>query len=231
LSARLIDALVDFLLPQPCFLCGANSAGGPLCKACAVLLPEPGPYRCRRCALPTFGTLTCGRCISRPPAFDASVSAFEYRFPVSDMIRRLKYHGDIYLAKQLGRMLVDVASVGSVDVIVPMPLHRRRLGERGFNQALELARPLARASGLPMLVDAVVRERDTSPQAGLSPAVRKRNLRGAFGCTRSFAGLSVLVVDDVMTTGATAEEFARTLRSAGARRVENLILARTLPGR
>ena len=92
-------------------------------------------------------------------------------------------------------------------------------------------RPLARASGLPMLVDAVVRERDTSPQAGLSPAVRKRNLRGAFGCTRSFAGLSVLVVDDVMTTGATAEEFARTLRSAGARRVENLILARTLPGR
>lgn len=231
MSARFFSAVVDFLLPQPCFLCGANSVGGPLCKACVTLLPEAGKCCCRRCASPTDGARLCGRCISRPPAFDASVAAFEYRFPVADMIQCLKYRGDLHLARPLGRMLAGVASVAGADVIIPMPLHRRRLSQRGFNQALELARPLARASGLPILADAVVREQDTLPQAGLTLAVRKRNLRGAFGCTRSLAGLSVLVVDDVMTTGATLEEFARTLRSAGARRVENLILARTLPGR
>lgn len=147
------------------------------------------------------------------------------------MIHRLKYRGDLYLAGQLGRMIAAEPITDGVDAIVPLPLHRKRLRQRGFNQALELARPLARRSGLPLLCEAVLRQRDTPSQAGLDPAGRKRNLRGAFRCEQAFSGLSVLVVDDVMTTGATLEELARTLKAAGARRVENRVLARTPLGR
>lgn len=227
MSAQPFNTVVDLLLPQPCFLCGGDSVRGLLCAACEIQLPMTGLHSCEQCAQPLERRGLCGRCVSKPPAFDSSMSVFEYRFPVSDMIQRLKYHGDLYLAGQLGKMLLGVSSLDGVDVIIPMPLHRARLRQRGFNQAFELARPLARASGIPMPVGAVLRVRDTLPQAGLDLVRRKRNLRGAFGCMKSFAGLSVLVVDDVMTTGATLNELARTLKTAGACRVRNLVLART----
>lgn len=229
--SRIAGMLTDFLLPQPCFMCSEVCAGGPLCAACRSALPVLGGARCVRCALPMPHPGVCGACVSRPPAFDASRSAFLYRFPVSDMILRLKYHGDLYLAGQLGRMLASFASLEGIDAIVPIPLNRARLRQRGFNQAIELARPLARRTGLPLIVDAAVRERDTVRQAGLDPVARRRNLRGAFRCVRPLRGASVLVVDDVMTTGATLDEFARTLKAAGVSRVENLVLARTPSGR
>ena len=212
--SRIAGMLTDFLLPQPCFMCSEVCAGGPLCAACRSALPvlrgrAVCAVRCR-CRIQASAGLACpGR-----PAFDASRSAFLYRFPVSDMILRLKYHGDLYLAGQLGRMLASFASLEGIDAIVPIPLNRARLRQRGFNQAIELARPLARRTGLPLIVDAAV-------QNGYGSAGRAGSRRppakpqGAFRCVRPLRGVSVLVVDDVMTTGATLDEFARTPQDGG----------------
>ncbi len=155
------------------------------------------------------------------------MARYRYVAPIDRLVQTLKYAHDLSVARALGEQLVNLASWPAMDVIVPVPLHATRLAERGFNQAVELARPLVRSRGLPLWLDAVVRTRNTSPQAGSSWAERRRNVRGVFAACRRFDGLRVLVVDDVMTTGATLDEMARCLKTAGAVEVTNLVCART----
>lgn len=145
-------------------------------------------------------------------------------FPVDVLVQALKYQHRFSLA---GFFAAHLALPAEVDLIVPMPLHPFRLAVRGFNQAVEIARPLARAAGRPLELMRVARVRDTPAQAQLTREERVRNLRGAFACDLRLDGMTVVVIDDVMTTGASLDEVARCLKASGAGRVENRVVART----
>ncbi|HEX7270733.1 MAG TPA: ComF family protein [Casimicrobiaceae bacterium] len=219
-------------LPQRCELCAAASAGELICAACSGSLPRLGPA-CAVCALPTPGGEMCGQCLAHPPPFAGTLAAFAYAFPVDRLMHALKYHGRLALSEwSAGALLVEHARRGSTalpDRFVPLPLASDRQRERGYNQASEIARVLARRLAVPLVRDGVRRVRAGPPQAALPWTERARNVRGAFACALDLAGLTIAVVDDVMTTGASLAEFARVLRAAGAARVENWVVARTLP--
>lgn len=224
---RTLEFVVDTLLPQDCFLCGSHAGGGAICPACAAQLPS-SPEGCPVCAVPVPGGGVCGRCLREPPAFDASTARYRFDFPVDAMVHALKYRHRLALAAYFAQAL-SRAGLPQADLVLPMPLHARRLAERGFNQAVEIARPLARELGVGLDLTSVRRLRDTAAQAGLTREERQRNLRGAFVSESRFDGLRVLVVDDVMTTGASLDALAAVLKRQGAARVENLLVARTPP--
>ena len=218
------------LLPQDCFLCGAASGDELLCGACGSDLPRLPPLRCPVCALPTPQGETCGACLKNPPYFDATLSCFSYHFPVDRLIQALKYQHRLVVSGYLARALLEAAPIPPMpaDLLLALPLSPQRLRQRGFNQALEIARPLARKLGLPLPIDGYRRVVDTAPQASLPWRERHKNMQDAFECARDLSGKAVVVVDDVMTTGATLNEFARTLKKHGAARVSNWVVARAL---
>lgn len=211
---------------QDCALCGANSGPELLCPACATELPGL-PEHCPRCALPTPGASVCGSCLTHPPHFDRTTALWLYEFPCDRLVQALKYRAWLPLARFFADRLATRPLPG-IDLVVPMPLHRSRLAERGFNQAAEIARVVARRQGKPIELRGVQRVKDTPPQTALPYEERAKNVRGAFLCRLDLTGASVAVVDDVMTTGATLDELARILKGAGAARVENLVIARTM---
>ena len=216
------------LLPQDCFLCAAPSGQSLVCPSCVAGLPRLAAERCPLCALPTPAANICGACLKQAPHFDATLAAFRYEFPLDRLIQSLKYAHRLASADFLGKALAQLAAPLHPDLIVPVPLAAARLAQRGFNQALELARPLARALGAPLEISRIRRCRDTTPQASLPWKERKNNIRHAFECEIDLSGKTVLLVDDVMTTGATLDELARVLKTQGAVRVENCVLARAL---
>ena len=211
---------------QDCLLCAAE--GGPelLCPACIAELPALAET-CPRCALPSPAAAVCGSCLNHPPHFDATLALWRYEFPCDRLVQALKYRARLALAGFFARSLAS-RPIPEVDLIVPMPLHPKRLAERGFNQALEIARGLVRYRSRPIEPRGVLRVKDTLPQTGLPYEERAKNVRGAFLCELDLSGASVAVLDDVMTTGATLNELARALKGAGATRVENLVIARTV---
>lgn len=227
----ILNSCVNFaqhLLPQDCLLCGASAGNRLLCPECLADLPRHDGPSCPVCALPTPRGEICGACLKHPPAFCRTQAAFDYAFPVDAMLHAFKYAGRLPVADALAHPLAELARSHPLpDALVPMPLHPARLKERGFNQAMELARALSRELGVPALPDAVTRQKDTAPQAGLPWKERRRNIRGAFGCDRDFSGKRLAVIDDVMTTGATVGELAKTLKNNGAE-VEVWVVARTL---
>src|SRR6185503_16896214 len=204
-----------------CFIC-RGAARATLCESCDADLPRLQQPICPRCALESPSGAICGRCLAQPPHYDATVAALAYAFPADALVHALKFRGELALAPFLASLLKGQLGQ-SVDCIVPVPLSAQRLRERGYNQAVEIARHL----GGRLELDACVRERDAPPQAGLDREARRRNVRGAFACRRSFAGARVAVVDDVMTTGATLDELARTLKEAGAASVAAWVVCRT----
>ncbi len=207
---------------QDCLLCGEESGRELLCAACIAELPAL-PESCPRCALPSPAAALCGNCLNHPPHFDATLALWRYEFPCDGLVQALKYRARLALAGFFARSLAS-RPLPEVDVILPMPLHPKRVAERGFNQALEIARHLGR----PIAPRGVLRVKDTLPQTELPYEERAKNVRGAFLCRLDLSGASVAVLDDVMTTGATLNELARALKRAGATRVENLVIARTV---
>ncbi len=227
--------LSNSLLPPVCILCGVvgfvtSHCSRDLCLPCLQSLPWTGP-QCVRCALPLSVTAVealCGRCQTQPPAFDACLSPFHYQAPLDHLLLGLKFNGRLAQARLLGELMTQwLASVVEVppEQIIPVPLHATRLRERGFNQAVELARPIARYFDLPLNLHRVRRTRATPPQSDLSREERLENIRGAFDVMQPMSG-SVVIVDDVMTTGSTAHELAAALLSAGAEQVEVWVCAR-----
>jgi ComF family protein len=222
---RLAQALGDTLLPQSCLLCGDGRGSGPLCPACRRELPLLQGDGCPVCAEASPDGAVCGACLKSPPRFDATLAPLPYAFPLDKLVQALKYQHRLAVAGFLAQaMLAGPRPEG--DIIVPLPLSAKRLRERGFNQAVEIARPLARALRLPLGLNGFTRRLDTAPQATLPWKERRRNVRHAFACSRDLAGKTVIVVDDVMTTGATLDEFAATLKQHGALRVTNWVAAR-----
>jgi ComF family protein len=237
-SAQKVNSSANFarqglraLLPQSCHLCAAPAGTALLCAGCAASLPMLSARRCPCCALPTSDGSRCGSCLRTTPAFDATTAAFIYAFPVDELIQALKYRGRLALAEWGADALCTALAAETVkpDLLVAMPLSRARQKERGYNQALEIARSIAPQTGVPLLRHGVVRIKDTPPQAMLPWKERAKNIRGAFACESDLQGKTIAVVDDVMTTGASLNELARTLKKAGAARVENWVVARTLP--
>jgi len=207
-----------------CFLC-RGAARGLVCAECDAELPRLNQPLCPRCALPSPAGAVCGRCLRDAPRYDATLAALEYRFPADALVHALKFRGELAVGSFLGKLLSERARSEDIDCVIPVPLSAARLRERGYNQAVEIARHLA-----PAKIDlaACVRQADSAPQTGLDLEERRRNVRGAFRCTRSLGGERVAVVDDVMTTGATLDEIAAVLKKAGAARVVNWVAARTL---
>jgi ComF family protein len=202
-SLQLVKNAAQGWLGQDCALCGAGSGGSMVCIACLHVLP---------CSFPEKRV----------------VAAFEYRFPVDRLVQRFKFGGDLAIGRWLALQLAQrAASEPRPDLLVPTPLASARLRSRGFNQALEIARVVARRHRLRLEARALARVRDTPPQHLLSRAARRRNLRGAFRCDIPVEGLRVAIVDDVVTTGATADALAGLLLRHGAREVAVWAVART----
>ncbi len=172
----------------------------------------------------------CGACLKHPPAFDRTVAALAYAFPLDRLIPRLKYHGRLAVAPALGDCLAQaVSDHPQPDRLIAMPLHATRIRERGFNHATEVARHVGKRLGIALDTSSCQRIRDTPPQMGLKHDARRRNVRGAFTCTGKLEGQHIALVDDVMTTGTSLDELAATLKRSGAREVTCWVVARTLP--
>ncbi|MBK6847426.1 MAG: ComF family protein [Proteobacteria bacterium] len=231
-GAELTTALLDLVLPTRCVGCNAViEAHELLCPACAPALVAV-ERACRCCGAADAPAPRCGRCEATPPPFGRAWAPWLYGGPLALAIRQLKYGDATYLLRPLGRLLpaLDGGTEGSRAapvLVVPVPLHRDQLVRRGYNQAALLARELARRARAPIDYRALLRVRATRPQVGLGRGARERNVAGAFrACPERVRGRHLVLVDDVITTGATAAACARALRRAGAAAVEVLALAR-----
>lgn len=221
-----------FFAQQECVLCGADSGQDLLCTACHSELPRAPAPACPACAAPlelAGEGEVCGACLKHPPAQDRTVAALRYEFPADQLIQALKYRDQLALARLFSQLLrAAVAHAPCPDVLIPMPLHPERARERGFNQALEIARPLANILDLRLDTTSLARTRNTTAQAALPLDRRQGNVKGAFACKETIAGQHVAVLDDVMTSGATLNEAAAALKKAGAREVSLWVVARAV---
>jgi len=236
---RLWTGFLDLLLPPRCLSCGATVAtSGTLCATCwrgITFLAEPC---CACCGYPFAFDVgaggLCGACVSAPPEFDRARAAMRYDEASRPLVLALKHGDRLHLAPSLAQWMrrAGGAFMGEADLLVPVPLHWTRLFARRYNQAAVLALAIAKAGGPPVSADCLIRRRRTPPQGRKNAAARRRNVAGAFALRRpaEIAGKHIVLIDDVLTTGATVAECARVLKRAGAARVEVLALARTVRG-
>jgi ComF family protein len=222
-----LRAIGKRLITHDCLLCAGFSGDQPVCPDCERTLPVLSAG-CPVCALPGPAGHVCGKCLAKAPHFDRTFASWRYEFPVDHLIQSFKFHRHLELAPWFARHLAPMGPVSGA-VIIPMPLHRARLAERGFNQALEISRHLAAVTGWTLLSDAIVKLRETPAQAEMPLASRAANVRNAFRCVAKLDGKSTIVVDDVMTTGASLNELAKTLKRSGAGPIVNIVVARTPP--
>jgi ComF family protein len=224
-------SIIQKWLPGYCLLCGDHCHAGhglDLCDPCRNALPR-NTLPCRHCGQPLTHSGVCGHCQRQPPPFAHTIVPWLYAAPLDALILRLKTAAAMAPARTLGQLLAsELAVAGPLpQLLIPVPLHPRRLRERGFNQAAVLTRHLAGSLGLPWRADLLAKVRESADQRGLDRRARQRNLRGSFNCRPLPPGCHVALVDDVVTTGATAWEATRALQRAGADRVEVWALART----
>lgn len=235
--------VLDFILPPRCSVCEASTAKAPnpwVCPGCWDDIAYLGPPVCYQCgeplSAPPEGIQSpmhrCGTCLLQPPVFDQARAIGLYRGALRQIIHAMKYQPIYGLTRPLAKLLQQQFSAywteNIPDILVPVPLHCRRLRQREFDQALALARYLSRGVGIPCEAEALVRQRYTESQVGLNVTERDQNVRGAFDVQhpQSVRGKTVLLIDDVYTTGATAKACAQVLRQAGAERVNVYTLAR-----
>jgi ComF family protein len=228
--AALTRPVLDFMLPPRCPGCaGIVAEDHRFCVACWTQLYFLNAPGCGLCSRPpgVQDGLICGPCLQQPPAYDAVIAGVAYGEISSRVALRLKYARRPGLARTMASVVADRLPRGDA-ILVPVPLHRWRLWQRGFNQSAAFARALHQRTGLPVQVDALRRTRATPSLRGLGPGQRQRAVKGAFAATRRFDGAHILLVDDVLTTGATANACAKALKRAGAARVTLVCWARVV---
>jgi ComF family protein len=228
-----------YALPSRCALCG-NLSQRLLCDGCDAQYWNEPRLRCATCALPLSASLLrrerddtrahCAACLESPPAFNDTLALADYRAPLDTLVVELKFRARLAAGETIARHLLAVfedSDLPAPDLIVPVPLSHARLVARGYNQAWAMARPLARMMNVRSDASVVTRVRHTSAQSRLDQETRRRNVASAFAVSGDVRGRHVGVVDDVMTSGATLDALARTLKHAGARRVTNFVALRT----
>jgi ComF family protein len=228
-AARALARVVRAALPQRCFFCG-DSADETVCKPCAAALPCTDAHACPSCQLPSVHAQVCGRCLRRPPHWRTLFAPWCYRYPVDRAVvagKRASAFAVLNWFSQSAQFHTEL----EFDVVVAVPASPQRLQERGYNQAELIAQQMSTRLGVALDRDSLVRIRDTESQHQRDWIERRANVRGAFAATRSLTGRRVLLVDDVLTTGATLNELSRTARLAGALSVDALVLARAQPMR
>lgn len=234
-------ALLDFFFPFRCLFCGKivrQLAEAQICPGCFSQLIFFSSPKCPRCGIGFFAEEgndhLCSKCLTAEESFSQARALGPYTGLLAEVITRFKYHGATYLAKPLGKLLAAYQdpdfSWSNIDLLIPVPLHPRRLRERGFNQSLLLARIISQMRKIPLDFTTLRRIRYTQPQTQVSGAERQSNIRGAFQVktNKPLSGKNILLVDDVFTSGNTVEECARVLIKAGAKQVNVLTLARAL---
>lgn len=228
-------SLIHGLFPARCLLClePGQAPALDLCRDCEDDFPQ-NAGACPGCAMPLpEPATTCLHCASRRLNFDAAFAPYRYEFPLVELIHRLKYGGKVAIARILGTVLAHrllERGALAVDALVPVPLHAAREARRGYNQAEEIARFAGEIVGLPVLDRVALRLRPTEEQAALPASVRRINVSGAFEALLGCVPPAVAIVDDVLTTGATADALAQALKRTGCRRVETWTVARAVGG-
>ena len=230
---RVARWMLDFALPPRCGGCGTIVADvHSFCPDCWKNVEFLGETGCTTCGMPLQATeqATCGACLARAPRIARTRAAVAYGDLARGLAIRLKYGRKVAIARTMARYMTPLVGDGGERVLVPVPLHRTRLWQRGFNQSALVARELSRRLGIPADPLALRRVRRTPPLKGMSPLQRRRTVAGAFKVRDkgAVAGKTVILVDDVLTTGSTAEACARTLKRAGAARVELVSWARVV---
>lgn len=227
-----LNSIQDCLFPPTCLLCDAPGCGSrDLCAACHSSLLR-NEHRCPRCAAPLQADVPidclCGQCLKQLPAYDSVHAPFLYNDAMRYLIHGLKFSQRFHHARLLGALLAETidAATPLPQLLIPVPLHPARYRERGFNQALEIARTAARQLLIPLEFTASRRRRDTPHQTGLTAKQRRKNLRNAFIVDKPLSAQHVAIIDDVMTSGTTVNELAKALRKSGATRIEIWTCAR-----
>ncbi|MDF2867854.1 MAG: hypothetical protein K0S11_1324 [Gammaproteobacteria bacterium] len=227
-----LNQCLDLILPPACILCDAACKSTiNLCQACIADLPYI-KQACKTCGLPlSNANLTCGACLINPPIYDRLVTPFYYQHPLNFIVTAIKFHNKLNYAKILGLLLADAVRqrvFNLPEIIIPIPMHRERLKERGYNQALEIARPISRLLDIPIDYQSCARLKSTSPQTGLKTKQRRQNIKNAFHIRRDFTAKHVALVDDVVTTGSTITELCKVLKSYGVKHIQIWGCARTV---
>lgn len=234
-GSGLFGRLVEIVYPPRCVLCGAPGFDDrDICACCYRELPWI-ESSCVQCAIPladgSGSQLRCGNCLKKPPSFDHSLSLFSYEQNAVSLIRQLKFNQKLACSRLLGTMLAELIEKAGTclpDCVLPVPLHKKRLRQRGFNQSVELARAAVKQFDLKLDVRSVERMRDTQSQSGLDKKQRRKNIRDAFRLVRPVNAGHIAIVDDVVTTTSTVNELARVLKKAGVRRVDVWSIARAV---
>ena len=228
--AKLGGIALDLIFPQKCIGCGKE--GLVLCSSCQASLPAIKPPLCPLCGRPQSSGILCPGCVSWRASIDGIRSPFRFEDTVQQAVYQLKYRNLRILAGPLAGLMRDYLSENDIpgDVLVPVPLHKKRLRERGYNQSVLLAKHLGKLAGLPVVDNCLVRRLHTPPQARTANVEERRNnIEGAFACRdESLNGRKVLLIDDVSTSGATLDACADVLKEAGAKSVWGLTLAREI---
>ena len=220
------------LIPRVCLLCLAHAGSSGLCRNCLSELPTFGSC-CQICLmpLPPQAGVACAQCLAGV-AYNRIVAISPYVAPLSHLISQFKYHQNLKLSKTLGTLLATCVhhySLRRPQLLLPVPLHKRRIQQRGFNQAVEIGRVLAAQTKIPLDNHCVIKMKETPPQTALSRRQRGQNIKGAFSLRHLPSVQSVAIIDDVVTTGATISEIASLLRRSGVSHIEAWVLARTTP--
>lgn len=227
---KCLNFTLKHLAPDYCSLCAKRSdTDFNLCQNCLTGLPRI-PSSCPRCAFIGTGGRPCGRCQTRVPCFDRSLAACAYSDPVTGLVHRLKFGGDLTIARLMGTLLAArvrrESEAALPEVVVPVPLHPLKIARRGFNQSVEIARVAARQLDLPVHTGLVRRRRNTPSQRTLPLKARRGNVKDCFEVTRPPGVRRIALVDDVMTSGATLDALAAALRLAGDFEIQCWVFAR-----
>jgi ComF family protein len=228
----MLTKIFNLLLPPTCILCGDPARQEiDLCKACQQELPWL-TQMCERCALPLTNATTCGACLYQPPPFDKTLALWHYQQPVDHFITNLKFNHQLVYARLLGELLAQrlqqhYQQHALPECIIPVPLHTKRLRERGFNQALEIARPIAKQLKIKLDFKNCQRTRATEAQSALPAKHRHKNVKDAFAIKNKFHARHVALIDDVITTGHTITELSHALRKHDVEQIDVWCCART----